>query len=107
MNLNIFVLWFLPIIWCLPSLPPHTFEKRVLQSKKSVHYEDIALVTIPSPLRKCLSLPSTGRMSSRNAGRRGIESPLLVMVVKRQVASSEPIRKYQVSSSREQVESSK
>ena len=46
MNLNIFVLWFLPIIWCLPSLPPHTFEKRVLQSKKSVHDEDIGDHTI-------------------------------------------------------------
>ena len=46
MNLNILVLSLFPIIWCMPNLPPHSFEKRVFSSKKVVHDESLGDHTI-------------------------------------------------------------
>ena len=46
MNLSIFVLFFLSLVWSLRSLPPHSFEKRVLLSKKNVHDKSLGDHTI-------------------------------------------------------------
>ena len=46
MNFNIFALFLIPLVLSLPSLPPHSFEKRVLLSKKNVHDENLGDHTI-------------------------------------------------------------
>ena len=46
MNFNIFALFLIPLVLSLPSLPPHSFEKRVLMSKKNVHDENVGDHTI-------------------------------------------------------------
>ena len=43
---NIFALFLIPLVLSLPSLPPHSFEKRVLMSKKNVHDENVGDHTI-------------------------------------------------------------